>query len=135
MTLSVTCRRDSRDRLWRNGDMEAYGEQGYYSREEDNDSITSRERYTSALMSSSEATHRHSGEGFIFLCVCRHYPDEPPLYRDHYDGHASYTNSSYGNGYSEGRRTTRRRLLPATPTGETMSQNPLCSVPASSHLM
>uniref|UniRef100_A0A3P9DNJ5 Calcium channel, voltage-dependent, L type, alpha 1F subunit n=1 Tax=Maylandia zebra TaxID=106582 RepID=A0A3P9DNJ5_9CICH len=56
--------RDSRDRLWRNGDMEACGEQGYYSREEDNDSITSRE----------------------------------------------------GNGYSEGRRTTRRRLLPATPT-------------------
>lgn len=26
--------------------MEAYGEQGYYSREEDNDSITSRDRYT-----------------------------------------------------------------------------------------
>uniref|UniRef100_A0A3B4VBX4 Calcium channel, voltage-dependent, L type, alpha 1F subunit n=1 Tax=Seriola dumerili TaxID=41447 RepID=A0A3B4VBX4_SERDU len=72
--------RDSRDRYWRNGDMEAYGEQGYYSREEDNDSITSRD------------------------------------YRDHYDGHAPYTNSSYGNGYSDGRRTTRRRLLPATPT-------------------
>ncbi|KAF0036079.1 hypothetical protein F2P81_011391 [Scophthalmus maximus] len=60
-------RRDSRDRHWRNGDMEAFGEQGYYSREEDNDSITSRE-------------------------------------------------SNFGNGYSEGRRTTRRRLLPATPT-------------------
>lgn len=26
--------------------MEVYGEQGYYSREEDNDSITSRDRYT-----------------------------------------------------------------------------------------
>uniref|UniRef100_A0AAX7V5H6 Voltage-dependent L-type calcium channel subunit alpha n=1 Tax=Astatotilapia calliptera TaxID=8154 RepID=A0AAX7V5H6_ASTCA len=75
-----------------------------------------------------EGTHRHSGRPIHFpLCVCRHYPDEPPLYRDHYDGHASYTNSSYGNGYSEGRRTTRRRLLPATPTGDTMSQNPLCS--------
>lgn len=122
--------------------MEACGEQGYYSREEDNDSITSRERYTLALMSPSEATdilegtHRHSGRPIHFpLCVCRHYPDEPPLYRDHYDGHASYTNSSYGNGYSEGRRTTRRRLLPATPTGDTMSQNPLCSVTASSHLI
>ncbi|KAL3975034.1 hypothetical protein ACER0C_023660 [Sarotherodon galilaeus] len=60
------------------------------------------------------------------LCVCRHYPDEPPLYRDHYDGHASYTNSSYGNGYSEGRRTTRRRLLPATPTGRKPSFNIQC---------
>lgn len=40
------CRRDSRNRYWRNGDMEAYGEQGYYSREEDNDSITSGDRYT-----------------------------------------------------------------------------------------
>lgn len=40
------CRRDSRDRYWRNGDMEAYGEQSYYSREEDNDSITSRDRYS-----------------------------------------------------------------------------------------
>lgn len=38
------------------------------------------------------------------------------MYRDHYDGHGHY--GSYGNGYSEGRRTTRRRLLPATPTGE-----------------
>ncbi|XP_034722363.1 voltage-dependent L-type calcium channel subunit alpha-1F-like, partial [Etheostoma cragini] len=36
-------RRDSRDRYWRNGDVEAYGEQGYYSREEDNDSISSRD--------------------------------------------------------------------------------------------
>uniref|UniRef100_A0A8D3ATW1 Voltage-dependent L-type calcium channel subunit alpha n=1 Tax=Scophthalmus maximus TaxID=52904 RepID=A0A8D3ATW1_SCOMX len=44
--LSLSGRRDSRDRHWRNGDTEAFGEQGYYSREEDNDSITSRERYT-----------------------------------------------------------------------------------------
>ena len=46
-------------------------------------------------------------------------------YEDHtpYEGHAPYSNSNYGNGYSEGRRTTRRRLLPATPTGE-MSYNP-----------
>ncbi|KAM7405357.1 hypothetical protein PAMP_012625 [Pampus punctatissimus] len=87
-------RRDSRERYWRNEDMEAYGEQGYYSREEDNDSITSRDR---------------------------HYPDEPPLYRDQYNGHAPYTNSNYGNGYNEGRRTTRRRLLPATPTGVSLT--------------
>lgn len=37
-------RRDSRDRYWRNGDRETFGEQGYYSREEDTDSITSRDR-------------------------------------------------------------------------------------------
>lgn len=57
----------------------------------------------------------------VCVCPCRHYPDEPPLYRDHYDGHAPYTNSSYGNGYNEARRTTRRRLLPATPTGKRTS--------------
>ncbi|KAM3618143.1 uncharacterized protein V6R79_016208 [Siganus canaliculatus] len=92
-------RRDSRERHWRNGDMETFGEQGYYSREEDTDSIGERDR----------------------RC-----PDDPPLYRDHYDGHAPYTNSSYGNGYSEGRRTTRRRLLPATPTGRKPSFNIQC---------
>ncbi|KAM4572118.1 calcium channel, voltage-dependent, L type, alpha 1F subunit isoform 2-T2 [Fundulus diaphanus] len=92
-------RRDSRDRSWRNGDVEMYGEQGYYSREEDNESITSRDR---------------------------HYPDDSSLYRDHHDGHAPYTNGSYGDGYSEGRRTTRRRLLPATPTGRKPSFNIQC---------
>ncbi|CAK6975913.1 LOW QUALITY PROTEIN: voltage-dependent L-type calcium channel subunit alpha-1D-like [Scomber scombrus] len=92
-------RRDSRERYWRNEDMEAYGEQGYYSREEDNDSITSRDRQ---------------------------YPDDLPLYRDHYNGHAPYPNSNYGNGYNEGRRTTRRRLLPATPTGRKPSFNIQC---------
>nr|XP_020444099.1 voltage-dependent L-type calcium channel subunit alpha-1F-like isoform X2 [Monopterus albus] len=80
----------SRDKYWRNGDTETYGEQGHCSREEDQVSITSRDR---------------------------HYPDEPPLYREHYDGHAPYTNSSYSNSYNRGKRTTRRRLLPATPTG------------------
>ncbi|XP_037334835.2 calcium channel, voltage-dependent, L type, alpha 1F subunit isoform X3 [Pungitius pungitius] len=92
-------RRDSRDRYWRNGDVETYGEQGYYSREEDNDSISSRDR---------------------------HYPDEPPQYRDHYDGHAPYSDGNYGNGYSEAMRTTRRRLLPATPTGRKPSFNIQC---------
>ncbi|CAJ1085661.1 calcium channel%2C voltage-dependent, L type, alpha 1F subunit [Xyrichtys novacula] len=92
-------RRDSRDQYWRNGDMEVYGEQGYYSREEGNDSITTRDR---------------------------HYHDEPPLYRDHYDGHNPYSNSNYGNSYNESRRTTRRRLLPATPTGRKPSFNIQC---------
>lgn len=46
------------------------------------------------------------------------------MYRDHYDGHGHY--GGYSNGYSDGRRTTRRRLLPATPTGKRMSSdNPL----------
>lgn len=38
-------RRDSRDRSWRRGDLEAYGDQSYYSREEDIDSISSQDRY------------------------------------------------------------------------------------------
>ncbi|MED6291602.1 hypothetical protein CHARACLAT_025294 [Characodon lateralis] len=96
---SFLVRRDSGDRSWRNGDIEVYREQGYYSREEDNESITSRDR---------------------------HYPDDSSLYRDHHDGHVPYTNDSYGDGYSEGRRTTRRRLLPATPTGRKPSFNIQC---------
>uniref|UniRef100_A0AAQ6IE25 Voltage-dependent calcium channel alpha-1 subunit IQ domain-containing protein n=1 Tax=Anabas testudineus TaxID=64144 RepID=A0AAQ6IE25_ANATE len=65
-------------------------------------------------------------ETCVLSYVFRYYPDEPPLYRDHSDGHGAYTNSSYGNGYSEGRRTTRRRLLPATPTGRKPSFNIQC---------
>ncbi|XP_029689724.1 calcium channel, voltage-dependent, L type, alpha 1F subunit isoform X2 [Takifugu rubripes] len=91
-------RRDSRDRYWRRGALEAFGDQTYYSREEDNDSLSSRDR---------------------------HYPDEPPLYPDHYEG-LPYSHSSYTNGYGEGRRTTRRRLLPATPTGRKPSFNIQC---------
>lgn len=50
LSVLFVCRRDSRDRnlrerSWRNGDMGAYGEQGNYSREEDNESIPSRDRY------------------------------------------------------------------------------------------
>ncbi|KAM3872286.1 calcium channel, voltage-dependent, L type, alpha 1F subunit [Diretmus argenteus] len=97
-------RRDSRERYGRNGgmdgEMEVYGGgQGYYSREEDNDSITSRDR---------------------------RYPDELPMYRDHYEGHTPYNNNNYGNGYNDGRRTARRRLLPATPTGRKPSFNIHC---------
>uniref|UniRef100_A0A3Q4B5N6 Voltage-dependent L-type calcium channel subunit alpha n=1 Tax=Mola mola TaxID=94237 RepID=A0A3Q4B5N6_MOLML len=51
------------------------------------------------------------------VCPYRHYADEPPLYRDHYDGQSCY---------STGRRTTRRRLLPATPTGRKPSFNIQC---------
>ncbi|XP_028308021.1 voltage-dependent L-type calcium channel subunit alpha-1D-like [Gouania willdenowi] len=89
-------RRDSRERSYRNRDMETYGETGHM--EEDNDSITSTDRY---------------------------FPDESS-YREHYDVHDPYTNSNYGNGYGEGRRTTRRRLLPATPTGRKPSFNIQC---------
>ncbi|XP_062315764.1 calcium channel, voltage-dependent, L type, alpha 1F subunit [Osmerus eperlanus] len=98
-------RRDSRDRSspvsrGRNGGLdgeEAYpGEQGYYSRDEDNDSITSRDRHG--------------------------YPDD--LYREHlYD---TPRDSNYGNGYNDGRRMARRRLLPATPTGRKPSFNIQC---------
>ncbi|XP_061919923.1 voltage-dependent L-type calcium channel subunit alpha-1D-like isoform X1 [Entelurus aequoreus] len=83
-------RRESRDRHWRNGDMDGSRDTAYYSREEDADSLTSPDRY---------------------------YPDEPPL---HYDGHAPYGH------HGEGRRTTRRRLLPATPTGRKPSFNIQC---------
>nr|XP_043893775.1 calcium channel, voltage-dependent, L type, alpha 1F subunit isoform X2 [Solea senegalensis] len=72
-------------------------EQRNYNREDDSDSIASTDRRPS---------------------------DVPQLYRDHYEG---YDHScSYGNGDSEGRRTTRRRLLPATPTGRKPSFNIQC---------
>ncbi|XP_034027338.1 LOW QUALITY PROTEIN: voltage-dependent L-type calcium channel subunit alpha-1D-like [Thalassophryne amazonica] len=97
-THSKYARRDSRDRYVRNGDLDAYGgDTDYYSREDDNDSVASRDRQ---------------------------YADDLPMYRDHYDGHA-HSNSSYGNPYSEGKRT-RRRLLPATPTGRKPSFNIQC---------
>lgn len=47
-----------------------------------------------------------------------------PGHRDVYDGHSMrhpvYGNH-HGNSYEEGRRTARRRLLPATPTGKIIS--------------
>ncbi|XP_066566462.1 voltage-dependent L-type calcium channel subunit alpha-1D [Amia ocellicauda] len=89
------------------GEENYSGEQGYYSREEDTESTASRERPL--------------------------YPDDPPVYPGHrehmYDahppGHALYP-GHYGNGYSEGRRTARRRLLPATPTGRKPAFNIQC---------
>uniref|UniRef100_A0AAV2LXQ9 Voltage-dependent L-type calcium channel subunit alpha n=1 Tax=Knipowitschia caucasica TaxID=637954 RepID=A0AAV2LXQ9_KNICA len=106
-------RRDSRDRMSRN-DLDPYGERNY-SREEDQESIISRER-----------------DG--------RYHDEPPIYRERYNGHHrdrhydnGYRDGHHGDGYSnhgdgiiDGRRTPRRRLLPATPTGRKASFNLQC---------
>ncbi|KAI4904506.1 hypothetical protein NFI96_011555, partial [Prochilodus magdalenae] len=102
-------RRDSRDRfsspLSRRIDgEEGYpGEQNFYSREDDEEAIGSRDRPG--------------------------YPDEGPMYpglrEQGYDGHIAY-NNHYGNGYGEARRTARRRLLPATPTGRKPSFNIQC---------
>ncbi|XP_041953728.1 calcium channel, voltage-dependent, L type, alpha 1F subunit [Alosa sapidissima] len=87
------------------GDDGYSGEQGYY-REDDSESIISRE-----------------GQG---------YPGEPLRYPGHrnqmYDSpsaHSVYVNQ-YANGYGEARRTARRRLLPATPTGRKPSFNIQC---------
>ncbi|KAJ8257225.1 hypothetical protein GJAV_G00183250 [Gymnothorax javanicus] len=64
----------------------------------------------------------------------RHFvANDPPVYsglRDsQYDspfhGHTLY-GAHYGNGYGEGRRTARRRLLPATPTGRKPAFNIQC---------
>lgn len=44
MNVLLFYRRELRDRHWRNGDMEGYGEPDYYSRDEDNDSIASTDR-------------------------------------------------------------------------------------------
>ncbi|MGH0125190.1 UNVERIFIED_CONTAM: hypothetical protein FKN15_027583 [Acipenser sinensis] len=83
------------------------GEQGYYSREEDSESTASRERQ---------------------LCT-----DDPPLYpglREHiYDGQVpspTLYGGHYGNGYGEGQRAARRRLLPPTPTGRKPAFNIQC---------
>ncbi|KAG5837855.1 hypothetical protein ANANG_G00217460 [Anguilla anguilla] len=59
--------------------------------------------------------------------------DSPPVYPGRreslYDslapGHTLY-GAHYGNGYGEGRRTARRRLLPATPTGRKPAFNIQC---------
>ncbi len=60
----------------------------------------------------------------IFFVLRHGYPKDStmfPGHRDMYDGHSMrhpvYGNH-YGNSYGEGRRTARRRLLPATPTGK-----------------
>lgn len=45
--------------------MEAYGEQSYYSREEDNDSITSRDRCSHSLLQglSTRGIHHRQPDG------------------------------------------------------------------------
>uniref|UniRef100_A0A672LWF7 Voltage-dependent L-type calcium channel subunit alpha n=1 Tax=Sinocyclocheilus grahami TaxID=75366 RepID=A0A672LWF7_SINGR len=68
---------------------------------------------------------------FCILFLHGHPEDSTmfPGHRDMYDGHSMrhpvYGNH-YGNSYGEGRRTARRRLLPATPTGRKASFNIQC---------
>ncbi|KTF83550.1 hypothetical protein cypCar_00039636, partial [Cyprinus carpio] len=104
-------RRDSRDRfsspLSRREEGGEYpGEQRFYGKDEDSESVISRER------------HGYPEDSTMF-----------PAHRDMYDGHSMrhpvYGNH-YGNSYGEGRRTARRRLLPATPTGRKASFNIQC---------
>ncbi|XDV49120.1 hypothetical protein PO909_018431, partial [Leuciscus waleckii] len=104
-------RRDSRDRfsspLSRREEGGEYpGEQRFYGKDEDSESVISRERHG--------------------------YPEDSTIFqghRDMYDGHSMrhpvYGNH-HGNSYEEGRRTARRRLLPATPTGRKTSFNIQC---------
>ncbi|XP_049341924.1 calcium channel, voltage-dependent, L type, alpha 1F subunit isoform X1 [Astyanax mexicanus] len=101
-------RRDSRDRFSSPLSRRMDGEEGYpgeqnFYREDDEEAAMSR--------------YRHG------------YPEEGPVYpgqREHgYDAHLTY-NNHYGNGYVEARRTARRRLLPATPTGRKPSFNIQC---------
>uniref|UniRef100_A0A9J7ZBP0 Voltage-dependent L-type calcium channel subunit alpha n=1 Tax=Cyprinus carpio carpio TaxID=630221 RepID=A0A9J7ZBP0_CYPCA len=104
-------RRDSRDRFSsplsrREEDGEYPGEQRFYGKDEDSESVISRER------------HGYPEDSTMF-----------PGHRDMYDGHSMrhpvYGNH-YGNSYGEGRRTARRRLLPATPTARKASFNIQC---------
>uniref|UniRef100_A0A672P2T5 Voltage-dependent L-type calcium channel subunit alpha-1F-like n=1 Tax=Sinocyclocheilus grahami TaxID=75366 RepID=A0A672P2T5_SINGR len=90
-------RRDSRDRFSsplsrREEDGEYPGEQRFYGKDEDSESVISRERD-----------------------MCDGHSMRHPVYGKH-----------YGNSYGEGRRTARRRLLPATPTGRKASFNIQC---------
>ncbi|XP_018608362.2 calcium channel, voltage-dependent, L type, alpha 1F subunit [Scleropages formosus] len=83
------------------------GEQGYYRREEDAESPVLRDRHLYA-----DSTPMHPGH-------------HEHMYNAHPPGHVLY-NNHYGNGYGEGRRTARRRLLPATPTGRKPAFNIQC---------
>ncbi|XP_055024338.2 calcium channel, voltage-dependent, L type, alpha 1F subunit isoform X1 [Misgurnus anguillicaudatus] len=104
-------RRESRDRfsspLSRREEGGVYpGEQRFYGKDEDSESVISRERHG--------------------------YPDDNRMYpghRDRYDGHSmrpSVYGNHYGNSSGDVRRTARRRLLPATPTGRKASFNIQC---------
>lgn len=69
-------------------------------------------------------------ELFSILFLLRHgYPVEVPIHSSHrahgYDGQPAYSNQ-YGSSYGEARRSAKRRLLPATPTGTI--NNPCYSV-------
>ncbi|XP_073672323.1 calcium channel, voltage-dependent, L type, alpha 1F subunit isoform X2 [Paramisgurnus dabryanus] len=104
-------RRESRDRfsspLSRREEGGVYpGEQRFYGKDEDSESVISRER------------HGYPDDNLIY-----------PGHRDRYDGHSirpSVYGNHYGNSSGDGRRTARRRLLPATPTGRKASFNIQC---------
>ncbi|XP_052460375.1 voltage-dependent L-type calcium channel subunit alpha-1D-like [Carassius gibelio] len=104
-------RRDSRDRFSsplsrREEDGEYPGEQRFYGKDEDSESVISRERHGYPEDSTMFPGHRDMNDGLSM----RH-----PVYGNH-----------YGNSYGEGRRTARRRLLPATPTARKASFNIQC---------
>ncbi|XP_053359228.1 calcium channel, voltage-dependent, L type, alpha 1F subunit [Clarias gariepinus] len=67
---------------------------------------------------------REEDEGVIAHRDRHGYPDEVPMYSRHRvqgcDGQPAYGNQ-YANSYGEARRSARRRLLPATPTGRKSS--------------
>ncbi|XP_028849837.1 calcium channel, voltage-dependent, L type, alpha 1F subunit isoform X2 [Denticeps clupeoides] len=94
------------DRMMDGGEEGYPDEQEYYSRDEDSQSMVSHRRgYT-------EDTPRYPGH--------RQHAYDP-----HSPGHPVYGNN-FSNGYGDGRRTARRRLLPATPTGRKPSFNIQC---------
>uniref|UniRef100_A0A671KCA6 Voltage-dependent L-type calcium channel subunit alpha n=1 Tax=Sinocyclocheilus anshuiensis TaxID=1608454 RepID=A0A671KCA6_9TELE len=73
----------------------------------------------------------HISESVITLFFSQLTEDSTmfPVHRDMYDGHSMrhpVYGKHYGNSYGEGRRTARRRLLPATPTGRKASFNIQC---------
>ncbi|XP_054859253.1 voltage-dependent L-type calcium channel subunit alpha-1F [Eublepharis macularius] len=93
--------------------VEDYGEdtsaeQGYYSREEDSESLASHDRQPS-LKNSQPRCHRwDNGYGGSLPLPSRHVSNE------------------LTNGLPDSRQTKRRRLLPATPTGRKPTFNIQC---------
>ncbi|TRY92969.1 hypothetical protein DNTS_023086 [Danionella cerebrum] len=79
----------------------------------------SRDRFSSPLSRREEGgEHGYPEDSTIF-----------PGHREVYNGHSTrqpFYGNHYGNNYGDGRRTARRRLLPATPTGRKASFNIQC---------
>ncbi|XP_048344565.1 voltage-dependent L-type calcium channel subunit alpha-1F [Sphaerodactylus townsendi] len=83
-------------------------EQGYYSREEDSESLASHDRLPSLTNPRPRRRHWENGYGGSLPLPSRH------------------GNSVLTNGLPESRQTKRRRLLPATPTGRKPTFNIQC---------